>query len=412
MLPIAKLLAAAPRPPRAAAASWSAPPSAGAGLAVGFGAGPRRSRRRPARARGAAVDAVRGLPADRARQHRHGALAHLEMGQGTYTGLATLVAEELDADWARCAPSGAGRQPDALRQPRLGGASRAPAARPRSPAPGSATARPAPLARAMLVAAAAEEWGVPAAEIRGREGRAAPPRPAGARPSASWRRAAGRRRAGRMRRPTSRRSRTRSDFDADRQRRTCAGSTASPRPPARPLFTIDVRLPGMLTAVVAHPPRFGAKVRSLRRRRRQGGQGRGRRGRDPARRGGGRRDTWAAIKGREALHGRLGRERRRDARLRGAAGRVQGSCSTGRRRRGRAQRRRRGRGALAARREASLEAEFEFPYLAHAAMEPLNAVARLRDGCSRSGAATRCQTSTRRSRRRIAGCRPSRCGCT
>jgi isoquinoline 1-oxidoreductase beta subunit len=26
---------------------------------------------------------------------------HIEMGQGTYTGLATLVAEELDADWSR-----------------------------------------------------------------------------------------------------------------------------------------------------------------------------------------------------------------------------------------------------------------------------------------------------------------------
>jgi isoquinoline 1-oxidoreductase beta subunit len=26
---------------------------------------------------------------------------HLEMGQGTYTGIATLVAEELDADWSK-----------------------------------------------------------------------------------------------------------------------------------------------------------------------------------------------------------------------------------------------------------------------------------------------------------------------
>ena len=26
---------------------------------------------------------------------------HLEMGQGTYTGLATIVADELDADWAQ-----------------------------------------------------------------------------------------------------------------------------------------------------------------------------------------------------------------------------------------------------------------------------------------------------------------------
>ena len=46
--------------------------------------------------------------------------AHIEMGQGTYTGIATLVAEELDADWSQMRAEGACGQPQALRQPRLG----------------------------------------------------------------------------------------------------------------------------------------------------------------------------------------------------------------------------------------------------------------------------------------------------
>ena len=33
--------------------------------------------------------------------------AHMDMGQGIYTGLATLVAEELDADWAQMRVEGA-----------------------------------------------------------------------------------------------------------------------------------------------------------------------------------------------------------------------------------------------------------------------------------------------------------------
>ena len=41
---------------------------------------------------------------------------HLEMGQGTYTGLATLVAEELDADWSQIRVEGAPAGPGHRRQ--------------------------------------------------------------------------------------------------------------------------------------------------------------------------------------------------------------------------------------------------------------------------------------------------------
>src|SRR5690348_14667887 len=34
-------------------------------------------------------------------------IKHIEMGQGPYTGLATLVAEELDADWSQMRAEGA-----------------------------------------------------------------------------------------------------------------------------------------------------------------------------------------------------------------------------------------------------------------------------------------------------------------
>ncbi len=50
-----------------------------------------------------------------------------------------------------------------------------------------------------------------------------------------------------------------------------------------------------------------------------------------------------------------------------------------------------------------LEATFEFPYLAHAALEPLNAVARIQDGRVEVWAGTRCPTSTRPSPRRRRG---------
>ena len=89
---------------------------------------------------------------------------HLEMGQGTHTGLPTLVAEELDADWSqiRIEPAPA----DAKRYRNLfwgeaqgtGGSTALANSYVQLRQAGAA-------ARVMLVAAAAERWSVPAAEI-------------------------------------------------------------------------------------------------------------------------------------------------------------------------------------------------------------------------------------------------------
>src|SRR5262245_34323048 len=89
---------------------------------------------------------------------------HLEMGQGIYTGLATLVAEELDARWDQLRVEGA--PADAARFSNL---------MLRIQGTGGSTSlsnsfdqfrKAGAVARAMLVSAAAQKWKVPASEIR------------------------------------------------------------------------------------------------------------------------------------------------------------------------------------------------------------------------------------------------------
>ena len=89
---------------------------------------------------------------------------HVEMGQGPYTGLTTIVAEELDADWAQMrvesAPSNAQIYNNLLFGPLQGtGGSTAIANSDEQLRKAGAAAR------AMLVQAASQAWNVPAAEI-------------------------------------------------------------------------------------------------------------------------------------------------------------------------------------------------------------------------------------------------------
>ena len=88
--------------------------------------------------------------------------------------------------------------------------------------------------------------------------------------------------------------------------------------------------------------------------------------------------TWAAMKGREALQVEWDLSARGDARHRRADGRV---SAPGRRAADAAMARSEGDADQALAGAAKIvEGTFEFPYLAHAALEPLNAVARMQDG--------------------------------
>src|SRR5580658_3230063 len=94
---------------------------------------------------------------------------HLEFGQGPLTGLATLVAEELDADWARVRAESAPANAKLYGNARLGGMQ----------ATGGSSSiassyelmrRAGATARAMLVLAAAQNWGVRPEEVSVKKG--------------------------------------------------------------------------------------------------------------------------------------------------------------------------------------------------------------------------------------------------
>jgi isoquinoline 1-oxidoreductase beta subunit len=170
------------------------------------------------------------------------------------------------------------------------------------------------------------------------------------------------------------------------------------------VFGIDVKRRGLLTAVVARPPVFGARVKKM--------------GDDKARALPGVRGVvaldsgvavaadhfWAAIKGRDALEitwdeGPLASLdssmlRQRYVELTGKAGasaRAEGDAE-----------------ATLAGASKRLKATYEVPYLAHAPMEPLNCVADVRpDGCD-IWTGTQMQTTDRDAAVRITGLPPER----
>ena len=180
---------------------------------------------------------------------------HLEMGQGTYTGLATILADELDADWKNVRVEGAAADAKRYNNTFWGP----------TQGTGGSTAmanswdqmrKAGASGRAMLVSAAAKRWNVGAAEIVVRDGIVSH---AGSGRKASFGELA--LDAANETVPTEVKLKDPKDFRLIGKQAKRKDSAAKTNGTAQ--FTQDVFLPGMLVAVVAHPPQFGATVKSF-----------------------------------------------------------------------------------------------------------------------------------------------------
>ncbi len=296
-------------------------------------------------------------------------IKHLEMGQGTYTGLATLVAEELDADWSQVRPEGA--PADASRYNNLLWG--------KAQGTGGSTAiansfeqmrKAGAAARQMLVSAAAERWQVPASEISVSRGVVAH--------AASGRKAAfGELALQASGQPVPQAVRLKDPKDFVYIGKTVARKDSG-KTDGSAVFTLDIKLPGLLTALVAHPPRFGAQVASFDASKAKAVDGVVEVFEIPNGVAVVAKDFWSARKGRDALtvewdesrafkldsaqiltqFKELAKQPGTIARQVGDAAKALGNAAR------------------------ILEAAYEFPYLAHATMEPMNCVVRITDeGC-------------------------------
>ncbi len=180
---------------------------------------------------------------------------HIEFGQGNHAGLAAIVAEELDADWSRVkvihAPANAKLYANGAMGVQLTGGSSA------ISNSWDQLRKAGAGARAMFVQAAASQWNVPAGEITVKDGvlaHAASGKSAGFGPLI-----AAASKVAPPQNPTLKDPKAFTLVGTDRVRRK--DSQAKSDGTAR--YTQDVRLPDMLVAVVAHPPRFGATVKSF-----------------------------------------------------------------------------------------------------------------------------------------------------
>ena len=320
-------------------------------------------------------------------------IKHLDKGQGVTTGLTTIVAEELDAAWSQMrwefAPADATRYNNLFWGPfqGTGGSSSIANSWPQLRTAGAA-------ARAMLVDAAAAKWKVPAAEISVAKGVVAHSKDK----HATFGELASS--AAKITPPTKPTLKQPAQFQLIGK--PLPRIDTPEKTSGRAHYTIDVRRPGMLTAVITHPPRFGAKVKTWDATKAKQIPGVVEVVEIPRGVAVLAKDFWSARRGRDALmiewdethaEKRGSPELFKDfavlAEQPGAVARHDGDPEA----------------AFAAAAQI-VEATYEFPYLAHATMEPLNAVCELRTDACEIWSGAQSLTTDQRIAAEITGLKP------
>ncbi len=298
---------------------------------------------------------------------------HIEFGQGNHAGLAAIVAEELDADWTKVkveqapaiakvyANTGMGVQG-------TGGSSAISNSWDQLRKAGAA-------ARAMFVEAAANKWNAPVGEISVKDSVVSH---AGSAKSATFAEllpdaakvtppAA----------PTLKDPKTFTLIGTDKVRRK--DSQAKSDGTAR--FTQDVHLPDMLVAMVAHAPRFGAKVATFDAAEAKKVPGVVEVYQIPTGVAVVAENTWAAKKGRDALsvtwNEDAAEKRSSDAILAQYKDLASGKTPATEKMKWQAFE---SKGDITKATGDAFEATYDFPFLAHATMEPMNCVAQVSMG--------------------------------
>jgi isoquinoline 1-oxidoreductase beta subunit len=319
---------------------------------------------------------------------------HVEMGQGAYTGIATVAAEELDADWSmvrvESAPADAKRYANLVFGTLQGtGGSSAMANSWMQLREAGAKAR------AMLLAAAAKQWQVPVTDLTVEKGivyDAAKKRQAtfGALVKT----------AATLPVPETVKLKDPKDFKLIGRQAPRVDAAAKSDGTAQ--FTIDVAMPGMLVALLKRPPLFGATVKSFDAAAASAVPGVVKVVQVPGGVAVVASGFWAAKQGREALKIEWDdskAEKRSSAAIMDEYRHLADQPAASARNDGDA--------AQAIKNAAKkISASFEFPYLAHAPMEPLDAVVKLTANSCEIWAGDQFQTVDQMNAAHTAGLQP------